>query len=123
WETCISTGNHVLEERVGNPDNLNFSLAKTVIGASGIAMSDVSGTKQTLPGGSLAIICEGNGKAYWRGWGPVSEIGGSDPGGQLAPPPVAPLNPAASIVTETPASRVLLCRFDEMTGTVATDAT
>src|SRR5205085_7392642 len=87
WETCVSVGNHKIDERVANLDDMIFSLPTPVIGANNVEMNNVSGSKKPLPTGSLAVLCEGGTtslKAYWRGWGPVSTIGGSDPGGQLA---------------------------------------
>jgi len=124
WETCVSTGNHAIEERVARLDaNLLFSLPTVVIAATGVAMNDASGSKAPLPTGSMAILCAGGTtKAYWRGWGPVSGLGGSDPGGAFPPPPTSPPTVTAADVTESPASRLLLCRFDEMAGTTASDA-
>ena len=121
WETCVSSGTHAIEERVAYLDNLLFSLPAVVIARSGITMNEVQGTKQLLPPGSLAVVCEGNGKAYWTGWGPVSGIGGSDPGGLFPPPPAPPATLASALVTESPAARTALWRMDEGTGTKAND--
>ena len=122
WVGCAVTGNHKIEERVAYLDNMLFSLPVVVIGANNVVMNEPQGTKQILPPGSLAIICEGSGKAYWRGWGPVSGIGGSDPGGSFPPPPVPPGNLTAQTTTESPQTRMLLWRLDASSGTVATDA-
>jgi len=122
WETCASTGNHAIEERVAFLDNLLFSLPSVIIAANNVSMNDVTGTKQVLPPGSLAVVCDGVGKAYWRGWGSVSGVGGSDPGGAFPPPPVAPTNVAAQIVTESAQPRQLLWKLDSTTGTTAADA-
>lgn len=122
WETCVSTGTHAIEERVAFLDNLLFSLPTIVIAANNISMNDVTGTKQVLPPGSLAVVCDGVGKAYWRGWGSVSGIGGTDPGGSFPPPPVAPTNIAAQVVTEATQPRQLLWKLDAASGTTAADA-
>ena len=123
WEACVSTGTHAIEERVSYLDNLLFSLPAVVIAGSGVSMNEVQGTKQLLPAGSLAVVCEGSdGRAYWTGWGSVSGIGGSDPGGNFPPPPAPPSGLAADIVTEDPQSRMLLWRLDQSSGSTATDA-
>ena len=122
WETCQSVGTHAIEERVAYLDNLLFSLPTVVIAKSGVPMNEVQGTKQILPSGSLAILCEGNLKAYWTGWGPISGIGGSDPGGGFPPPPPAPTGLAAQTVTESTSSKMLLWRFDENSSTTVGDA-
>ena len=122
WEACVSGGTHAIEERVAYLDNLLFSLPAVVIAQSSVSMNEVQGTKQVLPPGSLAVVCEGsNGKAYWTGWGPVSGIGGSDPGGQFPPPPLPPTNLASAEVTESSTSRLVLWRMDEGTGAKADD--
>jgi hypothetical protein len=123
WESCVSTGNHAIEERVAYLDNLLFSLPTVVIDASNVSMNEVQGTKQLLLPGALAILCEGtDGKAYWTGWGALSGIGGVDPGGVFPPPPAPPGNLTAQTITESPQSRLLLWRLDETSGTTASDA-
>lgn len=122
WAQCVSTGTHNIEERVAYLDNLLFSLPAVVIAKPNIVMNEVQGTKQLLPEGSIAILCEGNGKAYWNGWGPVSGIGGTDPGGLFPPPPSPPPNFSGITVSETPTTHSLLWRFDDNTGTKATDS-
>jgi hypothetical protein len=123
WETCVSTGIHSIEERVAYLDNLLFSLPTQIISASNVSMNEVSGTKQVLPPGSLALVCSGsNLRAYWNGWGSVSGIGGSDPGGNFPPPPAPPANLAGQTVTEATQPRMLLWRLNETTGTTASDA-
>jgi len=122
WVGCSNLGNHSVEERVADLDAMLFSLPVVVIGQSGVAMNEPQGTKQLLPAGSLAIVCEGNGKAYWRGWGPVSGIGGSDPGGAFPPPAAPPGDLTAQSATESPQTRMLLWRLDASSGGTAADA-
>jgi hypothetical protein len=64
WEACVSDGAHAIEERVAYLDNLLFSLPTVVIAKNNVVMNEVQGTKQILPAGALAILCEGNGTAY-----------------------------------------------------------
>jgi hypothetical protein len=122
WEGCISLGAHVIEEREADLDNLVFSLPTVVASATNVAMNDVTGCKQMLPPGCMLIACAGSAKAYWMGWGSVSGIGGSDPGGTIPPPPAPPASLLAENVIEQPSASVMLLRLDEGTGTVATDA-
>ncbi len=125
WGTCVSTGNHAIEEREADLDNLLFTLPTVFISANNLSMNNISGTKDLLPAGSLAVLCDAplNSKAYWHGWGPVSNIGGTPPSAGFPPPPPAPTDPSAQSVTEGVQSRVMLWRMDATTGTSVTDAT
>ena len=122
WETCVSVGTHAIEERVADLDNLLFSMPTVVIRRPSVSLNDASGCKQVLPAGCMAVVCEGLGRAYWAGWGSVSGIGGSDPGGALPPPPPAPQNLAVDVVEEDSTGSVMLLRLDESSGRTAADA-
>jgi hypothetical protein len=122
WSECVSTGVHSIEERVSYLDNLLFSLPTVIIASPYVIMNEVQGSKQILPPGSMAIVCQGSGKAYWNGWGPTSGIGGTDPGGLFPPPPEPPANLAAGEESESSQSRLLLWKLDENTGTQAIDS-
>ena len=122
WLQCANIGTNNIELRVASATTLNFSLPIVAISASSQSMNDVAGSKQAFPPSSGLVICQGGSKAYWAGWGPVSGIGGTAPAPAYPSPPAAPAEIAGFSVTEAPASRALLCRFDESSGMTASDA-
>src|SRR5262245_8359281 len=122
WTECANIGTNNIEMRASDMEAMHFSMPVVVMSASSQSMNDVQGTKQLLPQGSAAIICQGGTKAYWTGWGSTSGIGGSPPATTFPAAPVSPTNIAGQSVIESPASRWMLCRFDEVSGNLASDA-
>jgi hypothetical protein len=98
WPTGGHVGINWIEYRVADYNTLVFGVETVFIGDGvGVSMNNAQGTKQSLPAGSLLVICDGNdGNAYWNGWGPISGIGGTGGGGQLPAPPSAPAAPLAT---------------------------
>lgn len=86
-------GEEVIVYRTAPLGELEFGRPLPFLSVPGVALNDVTSTKQSLPRGGVVAVADGGGNAWWNGWGlapAVAQAGRCDPAFEALPIKVCP---------------------------------
>ncbi len=86
-------GTEDIAYRVSRLGELEFGAAMPFLSVPNINLNDVTSTKQPLPPGCLVAVADGDGKAWWNGWGDL--LGSQHPHSGALELVAEPLRPVA----------------------------